>query len=216
LPGTRSSGKISQTAAFTITNRRKAKEASMVPLTDLWLPILVSAIFVFLASNVLWMMLPGWHNKDYRSVADERTFVEGSRGLASGLYMFPKMDWKTMTPEQKADWAKGPSGFMIIRNPSAFSFGKTLGIYFLYCILGSLLAAYVAGATLGPGTDYLRVFRIAGTAGMLFWSFGTNVSDSIWYGKPWSVAIKHVIDGLIFGLLIGGTFGWLWPSVGGS
>ena len=101
---------------------------------------------------------------------------------------------------------------MIVRNPATFSFPKTLLLYFLYCLLGSVLAAYVAGTTLAPGTAYMQVFQIAGTAGMMFWAFGTNISDAIWYGKPWAVAIKHVIDGVIFGFLIGGTFGWLWPA----
>ena len=40
----------------------------MVPLTDLWLPILVSAVFVFIASNILWMALPFWHYRDYKKV----------------------------------------------------------------------------------------------------------------------------------------------------
>ena len=183
----------------------------MVPLTQLWLPILVSAVLVFIASNILWMGLKFWHYRDYKRVPDDAVFVDAAKSLSSGLYMFPWMDWKTMTPEQKAAAQAGPSALMIVRNPATFGFGKALVLYFLYCILGSLLAAYVASATIAPGAEYLHVHRIAGTAGMLFWAFGTNVSDSIWYGKPWSVAIKHIIDGVIFGFLIGGTFGWLWP-----
>jgi hypothetical protein len=31
-------------------------------------------------------------------------------------------------------------------------------------------------------------------------------------GKPWKVAIKEGIDGLIYRLLTAGTFGWLWPK----
>jgi hypothetical protein len=184
----------------------------MVPLTDLWLPILVSAVFVFIASNILWMALPFWHYRDYKKVPNQSAFVDAAKSLASGLYIFPWMDWKTMTPEEKAAAQTGPSAMMIVRNPATFKFPKSLLLYFLYCLLGSVMAAYVAGATLAPGTAYMQVHRIAGTAGILFWAFGTNISDAIWYGKPWSVAIKHVIDGVIFGFLIGGTFGWLWPA----
>ena len=54
------------------------------------------------------------------------------------------------------------------------------------------------------------VVRVAGTAGILAFSFN-SIADSIWYGKPWSVTCKLIIDGVIFGLLIAGTFGWLWP-----
>ncbi len=34
---------------------------------------------------------------------------------------------------------------------------------------------------------------------------------SIWYRRDWMTTIKSTIDGLIYGLLTGGTFGWLWP-----
>ena len=34
---------------------------------------------------------------------------------------------------------------------------------------------------------------------------------AIWMAKPWSVAIKDAVDGLIYGLLTAGIFGWLWP-----
>ena len=37
----------------------------MVPLTDLWLPILLSAILVFVASSVMHMLLT-YHRSDYR------------------------------------------------------------------------------------------------------------------------------------------------------
>jgi hypothetical protein len=184
----------------------------MFPLTALWLPILVSAVLIFIASNILWMVLKFWHYKDYQRVPDDKVFVDATRALKGGMYVFPFMDWKTMTPEQKAEATKGPMGFMILRNPAAFSFGKTLGIYFLYCLFSAFCAAYIGHETLAAGTDYLRVFQITGAVGTFFWAFGTNISDAIWYGKPWSVAFKHVIDGLIFGCLIGGTFGWLWPK----
>ena len=183
----------------------------MVSLAQLWLPILVSAVFVFIASNILWMGLKFWHYRDYKRVPDDAVFVNAAKSLPSGLYIFPWMDWKTMTPEQRTAAQPGPSAMMIVRNPATFKFASSLILYFLYCLLGSFCAAYLASVTVPAGAPYLHVHRVAGTAGMLFWAFGTNVSDAIWYGKPWSVAIKHIIDGIIFGFLIGGTFGWLWP-----
>ncbi len=35
--------------------------------------------------------------------------------------------------------------------------------------------------------------------------------DSIWKGQPWSVTIKMMFDGLVYGLFTAGVFGWLWP-----
>lgn len=184
----------------------------MVSLSALWLPILVSAVIVFVAANILWMALPFWHRKDYGKVPDDRVFVDAAKPLASGLYIFPFADWKNMTAEAKARMATEPAGVMILRNPNKFSFPMTLLGYFIYTLFVSVLVAYIAGCCLPMGAPYLHVFRIAGTAGMLAWAFGVgNISDSLWYGKPWSVTIKTIIDGIIYGLLIGGTFGWLWP-----
>lgn len=184
----------------------------MIPLTDLWLPILVSAIVVQIASTIMHMALPFWHSADYRKPSDERLFMEGARPLKSGLYLFPKVDWNTISAEQKVELQKGPSGVMYIRNPATFSFPKTLLLWFVYCFVSAAFAAYIAGHSLAAGAPYLRVFQIAGTAGTIFWSFGTNFADAIWYGKPWSATIKYAIDGLIYGCLMGGVFGWLWPS----
>lgn len=183
----------------------------MVPLSELWLPILVAAVILQLASTFIHLALGFWHTADYRNVGDERAMLDATRSLQSGLYMFPRMPEKP-TAEQQAEWEKGPTGIMYLRNPARFSFGKTILFYFLYNLLSAVCVAYIAGQTLAPGTPYMRVFQIAGATGMIFWSFGNNVSDAIWYGKPWRVTIKYVIDGVIYGLLMGGTFGWLWPA----
>jgi len=184
----------------------------MVSLMNLWLPILVSSVFVFIASAILHMAFPFWHNADYRKTGNDAPFLEASRSLASGLYIFPNLDWNKATAEEKEACSSGPSGVMYLRNPARFSFGKMLLFHFLYCLLGSALVAYLVSVTAASDAEYLRVHRIAGTAGMLFWAFGTNVSDAIWFGKPWSSTLKNMVDGVIYGFLIGGTFGWLWPS----
>ncbi|HVG23402.1 MAG TPA: hypothetical protein VND45_04550 [Thermoanaerobaculia bacterium] len=184
----------------------------MVPLTALWLPIVVSAIFVFIASMILHAGLPFWHRRDYRPTGNEAPFVEASRSLEPGFYSFPSVQWNKMTAEEQEEWRRGPVGFMYLRKAASISMGRTFVLHFLYCLVGSFLAAYVATIAAGRGAEYLHVHRAAGTAGMLFWAFGTNFSDAIWYGKPWTAAFKSLIDGVIYGFLIGGTFGWLWPG----
>ena len=42
----------------------------MVPIMSLWMPILLSAVFSFLASWLIHMML-GYHKNDYRKVPAE-------------------------------------------------------------------------------------------------------------------------------------------------
>jgi hypothetical protein len=63
---------------------------------------------------------------------------------------------------------------------------------------------------LPPGTDYLRVFRVVGTVGFIGYGL-SQLANGIWKAQPWKMVIKEVIDGLIYGLLVAGTFGWRWP-----
>ena len=181
-----------------------------VHLSTLWLPILVSAVFVFIASNLLWMALPFWHRKDYKKLPDEKAVLAGLSSAASGQYIAPATDWSKATAAEREALQRGPMALLLVRNPNAFSFGKSLTIYFLYCVVISVLVAYIAGGTLPPGTHYRRVFRVAGTAAIVAYSF-RGVPDSVWYGKPWTVTIKEIVDGVIYGMLTAGTFGWLWP-----
>jgi len=90
--------------------------------------------------------------------------------------------------------------------------GKFLGQWFGYCLIISFFTAYVTGHTVPPGHTYLEVFRVAGT--VAFMAYGlSQLANGIWKGEPWSMVIKEVIDGLIYGLLTAGTFGWLWPKL---
>jgi hypothetical protein len=182
----------------------------MVPLFTLWLPILVSAVIVFIAANILWMVLPFWHHRDYGHLATSDAVVAALKNAAPGQYMIPSMNWGKMTDAQKEEVQNGPGGILIMRNPMQFSMGGSLVTFFLYNVVVITFVAYVATLALGPGAKYPQVFRVAGTAGMLGYAFHT-VSDSIWYGRTWSSTVKFIIDGVIYGLLIGGTFGWLWP-----
>lgn len=182
----------------------------MVPLTMLWLPILVSAVFVFIASSVLHMVLGFWHRGDYQKAPTESAIVDAMKALPSGQYLVPAHDWSAMTAEQRKAAMAGPSAMVLLRNPPA-SFGTTLGSWFVYCLIVSFVVAYLTSRTVGSGTDYLHVHRVAGTAAFLAWSLGHG-SESIWFGRPWRITFKHMIDGLIYALLTGGTFGWLWPG----
>jgi hypothetical protein len=71
-----------------------------------------------------------------------------------------------------------------------------------------VLCAYFVTRTLAPDADYLTVFRVAGTVAFVANSFAV-IPESIWFGRPWSMTLKNVVDALIYGLLTGGVFGWL-------
>jgi hypothetical protein len=184
----------------------------MVPLTALWLPILLSAVIVFVASSIMHMLLK-YHQSDCKRLPDEDKVLAALRGagLTRGLYMFPYCTHKDMkSPEMMEKFKQGPVGMMTLRDNGVPAMGKFLSMWFVYCLVIGFFVAYLTGRTLAPGAPYLAVHRVAGTAAFMAYGLG-HLSNGIWKGQPWGMTIKEVADGLIYGLLTGGTFGWLWP-----
>jgi hypothetical protein len=184
----------------------------MVPITALWLPILLSAVIVFVTSSIFHMVLP-IHKNDYRKLPEEDRVLDTLRaaGVTPGrTYHFPYCTHKDMkSPETVERLKRGPVGLLTVIPSGPPAMGKYLGQWFLYCIFVGILVAYLTGRTVSPGADYLKVFRVAGTTAFLGYSVA-QLQDSIWKGQSWGVTLKHFFDGLIYGLLTAGTFGWLW------
>lgn len=185
-----------------------------VALLDLWLPILLSAVFVFVASSVIHMATP-LHKGDFQKLPGEAAVLEAMRtqGVKEGSYMFPSASsMKEMSsPEMIEKMNKGPVGSMTIRPNGPIAMGKSLMQWFVYSVVISLFVAYICAMTLGPGTDTMRVFRVAGTVAVLAYAVG-NVSDSIWKSVSWGITARFILDGIVYGLVTAGTFGWLWPG----
>jgi hypothetical protein len=184
----------------------------MVPLTALWLPILLSAVIVFVASSIMHMLLP-YHRGDYSQLPGEDKIlaVLRSAALKRGLYVFPFCTHKDMkSPALLEKQKQGPVGFITIVPSGPPAMPKFLIQWFVYCLLIGFFVAYLTGHTVAHGAYYLAVFRVAGTAAFLAYGLA-HLSNGIWKGQKWSVTIKEVIDGLVYALLTAGTFGWLWP-----
>jgi hypothetical protein len=184
----------------------------MVPLSALWLPILLSAIIVFVASSIMHTLLP-YHRGDYKQLPDEDKLLAALRaaGVKRGLYSFPYCTHKEMkSPAVLKKYEQGPVGMMTVFPSGPPVMPKFLSMWFVYCLIIGFFVAYLTGRTVLPGAHYRAVFRVAGTAAFLAYGLG-NLSNGIWKGQIWSVTIKEVIDGLLYGLLTAGTFGWLWP-----
>ena len=185
----------------------------MVGITALWLPIVLAAVIVFIASSIIHMVLP-IHKGDYKRLPNEEKVLEALRAenLSPGLYHFPFCaSHKDMgSPEMVEKFKKGPVGLLTVMPSGAIKMGKFMGMWFVYCLAIGVFVAYLTGRTLGPGTHYLAVFRVAGTTAFLGYA-AAHASDSIWKGQAWSLTFKHIFDGLVYGLLTAGTFGWLWP-----
>ena len=184
----------------------------MVALSALWLPILLAAVFVFIASSIIHMLLP-YHKTNYRQLPDEDKLRASLRSanLTPGLYHFPYCSHKEMnTPEGKAKFVEGPVGQMVILPNGPVAMPKYLGLWFAYCLLVGFFVAYLAAHTVGHAAPYRHVFRAVGSAAFLAYGVGT-LANGIWKGFPWKMVLFETFDGMIYALLTAGTFGWLWP-----
>jgi len=181
-------------------------------ISALWMPILLSAVFVFIVSSIIHMVL-GYHANDKHRLPDEERTMDALRQLniPPGHYAMPKpnsmKDYKTEV--FKAKMARGPVAFMHIF-PPGIGMGKSLVLWFVYSIVVSIFAAYIGSHTISPDADYLTVHRIVGCAA--FMGYGLALfQEAIWGSTSWPATWKSVFDALVYGLVTGGTFGWLWP-----
>ena len=184
----------------------------MVSLSALWLPIVLSAVIVFIASSIMHMALK-YHQSDCKQIPDEATVLSTMRkaGLQRGYYMFPYCTHKDMkSPETMEKFKQGSAGILTVFPSGPPAMGKFLGLWFGYCLIVGFFVAYLAAHTIAPGANYPEVFRVVGTAAFLAYGL-SQLANGIWKAQPWSMVIKEAVDGLVYGLLTAGTFGWLWP-----
>lgn len=184
----------------------------MVTLVDLWMPIVVAAVIVFLASSIIHMAFR-YHRSDYKGLPNEAAVTSAiGSAIATGQYMFPYCaEMKDMKGEEMRKKIRtGPVGILTILKSGEMNLGPMLFKWFLYCLLISAVSGYLAEASLESTAAYMTVFRIVGTAALLGYS-GGSISQGIWQGRPWSTVFKDMFDGAVYAMLTAGTFGWLWP-----
>lgn len=186
----------------------------MVTLTQLWLPIVLSAVGVFIVSSIVHMVLK-YHASDWGKLENEDAVMAALRqagGLPPGNWAIPRpQDMKDMgSPEMMEKYQQGPVAMLNVWPNRPPAMGKSLVQWFLFILLISFFVAYLTGRTVAAGADYLAVFRVAGTVGFMAYGLG-EISDSIWKGQSWSTTAKSLFDALLYGLTTAGFFGWLWP-----
>ncbi len=186
----------------------------MVPTMSLWAPVLLSAVFVFLLSSVIHMVL-GYHANDYGKLPAEDDAMATLRklGIPPGDYFIPKAtgskDMKN--PEFLKKVELGPVGSLTILPPGGYAMGKRLVWWFIYSIVVGIVAAHVAATVLGPGAGYRTVFHTVALVAFAGYVLALWQSP-IWKGTRWSTTLKMTFDGLLYALVTAGTFGWLWPK----
>ncbi len=186
----------------------------MIPMSELWLPILLSAVFVFIVSSILHMVIP-IHKGDFKKMPGEEKVLAEMRaqGLRPGSYAFPCCEsMKDMASPQMIEKCNlGPVGFMTVNPNGPCNMGKSLVLWFLYSILISAFVAHLAAQGLHRGEPFKFVFHMTALAATLGYAVG-NFPESIWKGQPWSITLKFVFDGVLYGITTGLTFAWLWPA----
>jgi len=186
----------------------------MVSIIDLWLPIILAGIGVFVVSSIIHMLLT-YHRSNMSQLPGEDKFREVMRSLnvPPGEYMVPYCGSPDAmnSDEYKQKVNEGPVGWMTVLPNGPWPMGKSLLTSFIYSLIVGFFAAYIAVLALPAGAEYLQVMRITGVVAFCCYGIGL-IQNSIWWGRKWSTTVKFLIDALIYGLVTGGFFGWLWPA----
>lgn len=184
-------------------------------LAHLWLPIVLSAVFVFIASSIINMFLKFWHTPDYKAFSNEDEVAAAIRksNASAGTYSLPfcKSPEAMKEPQMAEKFKSGPVGMVFLRKPGLLSMGSFLGQWFGFCLLITFFCALVAVHVFAAGALPVRVFHVVGLIAFMAFSLG-GIPDAIWWSHPWGSTIKYMVDGLVYALITGATFAWLWPA----
>ena len=181
-------------------------------LIDLWLPIVVSTIVLFFASFAAWVILPH-HFGDKKKLAHEQEVMNLVKDLKipPGNYMFPYADNKAEqgSAEFQTRYQAGPRGCLDVYASADMRLNMVLTVLFFF--VTSAVIGYITHFVFqisGPdGETFMNVLRVAGTIGMLTHG-SSGVLNNIWFKRrSWT----DVLDGIVFGVLIGLIFAALWP-----
>lgn len=185
-------------------------------LLDLWLPIVLSAAAVWVASALAWMVMPH-HKSEFKKLPDEDAVarVVREQKLTPGMYAFPDCGdhSKMKDPEFIKKMNDGPVGMLHVWPPGMQMGGKMAASFVFYLVV-SVFVAYLASRSLSPGASFGSVFQMAGVAAIMAYCFATIPND-IWFNKPLNARVSCFVDGIVYGLITGTLFAWLWPTISG-
>jgi hypothetical protein len=186
----------------------------MSALSALWLPILLSAVAVFILSSIAHMVLP-WHRSDYPKLPNEAAVLDALRPLniPPGEYMAPRPnDGRDMkSPEFLEKMNRGPVLMLNVQLPGMPSLGRSLGLWFLYCVVVSLVSGFLAWGAFAGHNDPPDIFHAVVLAAFLGY-VAALWQGVIWYRKPWLTVFKQTIDGAIYAMATAAIFVYFWPG----
>ena len=185
----------------------------MTPTVALWLPILVSAVVVFILSSVINTLTP-WHAADYRKLPNEDAVADSLRphAIPPGDYMLPRPSG--MSDLRSAEYLerlrRGPRMILTVHPNEPGNLGGSLIGWFVFVLVVTLIGAHLASGVLPAGAEHAHVFHTIGLYALAAYAFALW-PVSIWYGRGWGITIRATIDGLIYAVATALVFMWLWP-----
>ena len=184
-------------------------------IDSLWLPILLSAVAVWIASIVLG--LPFFHHKtDWiglpKGQEDALASFLRTSDVRPGNYLFPDFRTREAMESERVKKAlnDGPVGHLSLWPTPLGMGGKMAATFVVYLIVNTLIAYLTRVAIPGPAS-FARVFQVAGAAGVLAYGFA-HLPSAIWWGAYRRTIVANVIDGMIYGCITGAIFAWRWPQ----
>ncbi len=191
------------------------KQLISVSIIQLWLPILLGAVFCWIFSAIIHMLIKH-HNADYKKLPNEDAVADALRQgqPGPGLYHTPHCkDMSEMNdPAMQEKFKQGPIAMISVFPNGLPPMGKLLIQQFAFFLIGCALIAYVATLSLTRGSEYNEVLRMVMATGFLTFGYGL-IPYSIWFGHPWSNCVRYLIDALVYAAVTAATFAWLWPDV---
>lgn len=189
----------------------------MNAVLELWLPILVATIAVFITSAIIWMATP-LHKADIKALPDEDAFCAHLTALnpPPGTYMFPhfesckNQDGSIDKDKMHERYSSPPWGVLTVwpKSPSfAHNLGRTLLVFFIVVVF----TAYLTAAAQPFGAPFGGVFRAAAIAATLGFAFG-GLPNDIFFGKPTRFVLTDLLSAIIYALVTALVFALLWPG----
>lgn len=180
-----------------------------VTVVELWMPIVVSAVVVWITSAIVWMALPH-HKKDIKTLPDADTIPNLTRDLKPGVYLWPNCEQNS--EEFKKRFNEGPWGSMTVLPGKPNMLRNMAGVFLVYVVIG-VFVAYVTGLAREPGAEFLEVFRVAGAVALASYCLGW-MPNALFFGKPGRFWLTDLADCVVYALITGVVFALLWPDAG--
>src|SRR5947208_13803794 len=108
----------------------------MTALSALWVPILISAVAVFVVSSII-HMTPLWHKSDYPRYPSEDRVLDALRPIGNPprehLMPRPADPAQLRSPDAKQQMKRGPAVLLTVMPRGSGSLVSNLGQWFWYC-----------------------------------------------------------------------------------